>query len=418
MTGSSQERLESLRRVLGVALGGNPFQQAKLAGVFPEPEKVASLEEFVARCPFTTKDELAQDHLAHPPYGTNLSHPLRRYSRFHQTSGTKGAPMAWPDVPEDWDWMLGNWDQVLEAAGVKPGDCCYFAFSFGPFLGFWTAFEAAAKKGCLCLPGGGLSSEQRLRAILDHGVEHLFCTPTYALRLAEVARESRLDLGAAAVRQIIVAGESGGSSPALRLRLREAWSGAEPFDHYGMTEVGPVAYETPGGEGGLRVLLDSYLAEVVHPETGEPAAGEEEGELVLTTLGRAGCPVFRYRTGDLVKPRWGEDEAGRATLDLLGGILGRADDMVVVRGVNLYPASVDAVVRRFDEVAEYQVTVDATAAMTELKLRVEATAEVAAALEKALTETFSLRIPVQAVESDSLPRFEMKARRWNRVGET
>lgn len=416
MTGSSPNRLESLRRVLGVALGSNPFQQAKLSPVFPEPEKVASLEEFVALCPFTTKDELARDHLAHPPYGSNLSHPLHCYSRFHQTSGTKGAPMAWPDVPEDWDWMLGNWDQVLEAGGVKPGDRCYFAFSFGPFLGFWTAFEAAAKRGCLCLPGGGLSSEQRLRAILDHGVEHLFCTPTYALRLAEVASECGMNLGAAAVRKLILAGEPGGSSSALRLRLREAWGGAEPFDHYGMTEVGPVAYERPGGGGGLRVILDSYLAEVVCPETSEPVTGEEEGELVLTTLGRAGCPLFRYRTGDIVKSRWGEDDAGQPTLDLLGGILGRADDMVVVRGVNLYPASVDAVVCRFDDVAEYQVTVDETAAMTELKLRAEAPEEVAAALEKALTETFSLRIPVQAVEPDSLPRFEMKARRWERVG--
>ena len=415
MTASSSGQLKSLRRLLGVILECNPFQQAKLAsgGL---AEDLESVEKFIARCPFTTKEELAQDRLENPPYGTNLSYPPERYVRFHQTSGTKDEPMTWLDASEDWDWMLGNWDRVLEAAGVEPGACCYFAFSFGPFLGFWTAFEAAAKRGCRCLPGGGLGSEQRLRALLDHEGEYLFCTPTYAMRLAEIALERNINLAASEVRKIIVAGESGGSSPETRRRIREVWGGAEVFDHYGMTEVGPVAYETPGGEGGLRVILDSFLAEVVCPESGEPVADGESGELVLTSLGRAGCPVLRYRTGDLVLPCWGEDDAGQPTLDLIGGILGRVDDMVVVRGVNLYPAAVDAVVRRFGEVAEYQVEIDEVSAMTEMTLKVETTPEVAQTLEKALTDAFSLRIPVEPVEPSTLPRFEMKARRWIRQG--
>ena len=191
--------------------------------------------------------------------------------------------------------------------------------------------------------------------------------------------------------------------------------GAEPFDHYGMTEVGPVAYETPGGGKAATGHSRQLFGRGSLSRNERTCDGRRRGA-GPRHLGRAGCPLFRYRTGDIVKSRWGEDDAGQPTLDLLGGILGRADDMVVVRGVNLYPASVDAVVCRFDEVAEYQVTVDETAAMTELKLRAEAPEEVAAALEKALTETFSLRIPVQAVEPDSLPRFEMKARRWKRVG--
>ena len=324
--------------------------------------------------------------------------------------------MAWLDVAEDWDWMLGNWNRVLEAAKVSPGGRCYFAFSFGPFLGFWTAFEAAVKRGCHCIPSGGLSSEQRLRAILDHGVEYLFCTPTYALRLLEIAGDRSIDLSTSSVKKIIVAGESGGSLSEVRNSIREGWGGARVFDHYGMTEVGPVAYETPGGTGGLRIILESYLAEVVALKGDEPVEDDEEGELILTTLGRAGCPVLRYRTGDLVRPRWGEDDHGRPTLDLLDGILGRVDDMVVIRGVNLYPSSVDAIVRRFGEVAEYQVLIDETAALTELSLQAEASAEVAASLEKALTDAFSLRIPVQVVEPNALPRFEMKACRWIRLG--
>ncbi len=413
MTGLSAGQLESLRRVVGIAREGNPFQQAKLDGSELTPD-FASIEDFLASCPFTTKDELARDRLEHPPYGTNLSFPLERYTRFHQTSGTKGEPMAWLDLPEDWDWMLGNWSLVLDSAGVESGARCHFAFSFGPFLGFWTAFEAASGRGCLCMPGGGMSSEQRLRSILEHKAEYLFCTPTYALHLAEVAAERGIEIASSRIRKIIVAGEPGGSMGELRRRISEAWGGVELFDHYGMTEVGPVAYETPGGQGGLRVISESYLAEVVCPTSGEALGEGQQGELVLTTLGRAGCPVLRYRTGDLVLPHWGEDDNGLPTLDLVGGILGRVDDMILVRGVNLYPTSVDAVVRRFEEIAEYQVLIDETAAMTEVSLRAEATPELANSLEKALTEAFSLRIPVESVEPGSLPRFEMKAQRWVR----
>ena len=409
-----QIQLRNLNGLLASALKSNSFQQAKLAGSGLD-QNLASIEEFIARCPFTTKDELARDRLEHPPHGTNLTYSLERYHRFHQTSGTQGQPMAWLDVAEDWDWMLSNWDRVLEVAEVSPGASCYFAFSFGPFLGFWTAFEAAAKRGCRCIPGGGMGSEQRLRAIVDNKVEFLFCTPTYALRLAEVARESGIDLSSSPVRKIIVAGEPGGSVARVRESIRKEWGGAQVFDHYGMTEVGPVAYETPGGDG-LRIILESYLAEIVRPGGDEAVEDGSEGELVLTPLGRVGCPVLRYRTGDLVRPLRGEDDRGQPTLDLAGGILGRVDDMVVIRGVNLYPSSVDAIVRRFGEVAEYQVSIDESSSMTELSMKVEASAEVAASIEKALTEAFSLRIPVQPVEPGSLPRFEMKARRWIRTG--
>ncbi|MBC8349226.1 MAG: AMP-binding protein [Verrucomicrobia bacterium] len=351
MTGLLAGQLESLREVVGIACESNPFQQAKLNGTELTPD-FASIEDFLASCPFTTKDELARDRLEYPPYGTNLSFPLERYTRFHQTSGTKGEPMAWLDLPEDWDWMLGNWGRVLDSAGVESGARCHFAFSFGPFLGFWTAFDAASGRGCLCMPGGGMSSEQRLRSILEHKAEYLFCTPTYALHLAEVAAERGIEIASSRIRKIIVAGEPGGSMGELRRRISKAWGGVEMFDHYGMTEVGPVAYETPGGQGGLRVISESYLAEVVCPTSGETLGEGQQGELVLTTLGRAGCPVLRYRTGDLVLPHWGEGANGLPTLDLAGGILGRVDDMILVRGVNLYPTSEAAGERRGENIAD------------------------------------------------------------------
>jgi phenylacetate-CoA ligase len=179
-----------------------------------------------------------------------------------------------------------------------------------------------------------------------------------------------------------------------------------------MTEVGPVAYEIPGSDGGLRIILDSYFPEVIDPYSEETVQNEDQGELVLTTLGRTGCPVFRYRTGDLVKAKHGNDEMGMPTVDLIGGILGRVDDMVVVRGVNLYPSAVNTVVSNFPEIYEYQVIFEERDSMLEAKVNIESSKDISNKLEHALQASFSLRIPVEQVGMGTLPRYEMKARRW------
>ena len=375
-------QLESLLR----DIAGNAFQRDRIANGW-------------GGVPFTTKAELAADFAAHPPYGSNLTFPRARYTHFCQTSGTTGAPLAILDTPESWDWMLGNWQRIYRESGVMAGDGIYFAFSFGPFLGFWTAFEAAAKYGALCIPGGGLSSAARLRAMSVHRPRVLCCTPTYALHLADVARKEGIDVH---VEKIIVAGEPGGSIPSVRERISAVWGGAEVIDHYGMTEVGPVAFQKTGRPGALHIIEESYLAEVIDPHTLAPVADGTLGELVLTPLGRTAWPLLRYRTGDLVCRR------GSA---LEGGIIGRVDDMVVVRGVNIYPSAVDAIIRTMPEIAEYRVTISKRSEMTELSIEIESPdAGAAMRLERSLAEAFSLRISVRHAES--LPRFELKARRW------
>lgn len=402
-------QLAKLRQLIAQIVPGNRFYTARLAeaGVTAE---LGSLEEFAQRMPFTTKADLVADHAAHPPYGSNLAFPLERYTRFCQTSGTTGRSLAILDTPESWDWMLGNWREIYRAAGVQPGDCVYFAFSFGPFLGFWTAFEAAAQYGCRCLPGGGQSSAARLHGILNHRATVICCTPTYAMHLVEVAAAEGLDLSASAVRTIIVAGEPGGSVPGVRERISDAWGGAEVLDHYGMTEIGPTAYQQSGEPDVLRILEDSYFAEVIDPKIGVPVPAGEVGELVLTTLGRAACPLLRYRTGDLVRR-----DPARDGFALAGGIIGRADDMLVVRGVNIYPSAIDALVRSVPAITEYRVEVSRRGVLSELALQVEAPGDASVRdLERALTSAFALRIPVTRVECGTLPRFELKARRWVR----
>jgi phenylacetate-CoA ligase len=387
----------------------NPFYAAKLRPV-DRPPLPSSLADFATRFPFTTKGELVADQAAHPPYGTARSEPRERFTRCHQTSGTTGAPLRWLDTPESWASMTEDWVEVLRQADVHAHDRMLFAFSFGPFLGFWLAFEAGLRMGALCIPGGGMGTALRARVLLENGCTVLCCTPTYALHLAEVLRAEGLNPLDSQVRLVIVAGEPGGSLPTTRKRLAEAWPGARIFDHHGMTEVGPVTYEDSHHAGNLVILERSFYPEVVHPETGLPLAEGETGELVLTTLRRRACPLLRYRTGDLV--RLVRTAAG-ATLE--GGILGRTDDMVVIRGVNIYPSAIDQLIREFPEVAEYRVTLDQLSALPELSLEVEAPTATASLIAQRLQSALALRIPVEAVASGTLPRFELKAKRWRRI---
>ena len=406
-------QLDQLRDLIRVVRPANAFYEGKLAAAGID-DSIASLEDFTARCPFTTKDELAADQAAHPPYGSNLSFPLEQYNRIHQTSGTTSKPLRWLDTPESWQSMLASWQAVYRAAGVSSADRALFAFSFGPFIGFWMAYEAATQIGCLCFPGGGLTSTTRLRILLENEVTVLCCTPTYALRLAEVANQEGIDLSSAKLKTIVVAGEPGGSIPATRKRIEAAWPNATVFDHHGMTEVGPVTHEWPVEKNNLQIIDAAYFAEVVRPGTNDPIAAGEEGELILTTLTRTAMPLLRYRTGDLVRP-----EAHGDALILRGGILGRADDMVIVRGVNIYPSAFEHILRRFEGVAEYQVTVTEQVGMAELRLRIEPTPDAnGPAMQEeigaAMRQHLNLRIPVELAEPESLPRFELKAQRWTR----
>ncbi|MBI5773728.1 MAG: AMP-binding protein [Verrucomicrobia bacterium] len=409
-----------LRTLLAALVPANPFYTRKLAAAGLKPGDITSLADFSARYPLTTKSEIVADQTANPPYGTNLTFPLARYTRCHQTSGTSGTPLRWLDTNESWEWMLGNWERVHRAGGVTHDDRIFFAFSFGPFLGFWTAFESAVRIGALVLPGGGMTSAARLRNILEQQATVLCCTPTYAIHLAEVAAQEKMDLRKSPVRLLSVAGEPGGCIPAVRERLQALWPGARVHDHHGMTEIGPVSYEDPARPCALRVIESSYIAEIIHPQTLQPVAPGEPGELVLTNLGRTGSPLLRYRTGDLVRARPATLGARDAELFLAleGGILGRVDDMVVVRGMNIYPSAVDEIIHDLGGVAEYRVHVATANAMTELRVEIEPTPgcadapALAAKLERRFHTALSLRVPVSATPPGALPRFEAKAKRW------
>lgn len=404
MTPHQEQRFHAL---ITEVLPRNRFYARKFAGL--------GLTDF-PRLPFTTKDELVADQADHPPYGTNLTYPRERYVRLHQTSGSSGRPLRWLDTPESWSWLIGCWETKFRVAGVTTADRLLFPFSFGPFLGFWTAFEAAVRRGFFVLPAGGMTSAARLRYLIENEATVVLCTPTYALRLAEVARDEGIDLPASPVRALIVAGEPGGSIPETRARIESAW-GARVFDHSGMTETGPVTAECIANPNGLHVLEDDYIPEVIDQATGEPVPPGTVGELVLTNLGRLGSPLIRYRTGDLVRADTRPCPCGSPWLRLEGGILGRADEMIHVRGNNVYPSALEGLLRRFAEVAEYRIEVEGSAA---LRIEVEpapgSSSDLVERVAQAVRDAFHFRPEVCAAPAGSLPRFEMKAKRLVKKG--
>jgi len=405
---------ERLRELLDEIWPTNAFYTAKFAQAGLTGADVGRLAE-LTRLPFTTKDELLADQQTNPPYGRILTYPLARYRRLHQTSGTMGQPLRWLDTADSWNRLLGCWQTMFRWLGIDENDRLLFPFSFGPFLGFWTAFEAAGDTGCLCLAGGGMSSVARLHMLRENQATVVLCTPTYALRLAEAAREHGIALGTS-VRALIVAGEPGGCILATRQRIEEAWQ-ARVFDHSGSTETGPMTIECRENSCGLHILEADYLAEVIDPATSQPAPPGQVGELVVTTLHRLGSPLVRYRTGDLVRVDPRPCPCGRTFLRFNGGILGRTDDMIHVRGNNLYPSALEGAIRRFAEVAEYRVEVDQTGTLTALRIQIEPdaqareTSDLPERIAEAIRAEFLFRPEVALVPPGTLPRFEMKSRR-------
>lgn len=397
-----QQQTQALRRLCRALVPANAFYAPRLKQAGLDVETM-TLGDFSARMPFTTRAEWTRDQTENPPFGTNLTYPADRYVRFCRTSGSTGRPMIWLDTRETWDAMLDAWIRVFAAAGLTEPCRFFFAFSFGPFLGFWTAYDAAVKAGHLCIPAGGLSSAARLQLLIDTQAEVLCCTPTYAIRLAHVAETEGLDLQKANVKLILVAGEPGGSIPATRDHISEHWRGARVFDHHGMTEVGPVTYECPAEPGVLHVMEDAFYPEVV------------EDELILTTLRRPGSPLLRYRTGDVVSAeRRALCACGTAELALLGGVLGRKDDMAVIRGVNVFPSAVEEIVRSVGSIEEYRVELFTQNDQAQMKVVIESSggAPVCRQLERRFEQAMFLRVPVELAASGSLPRYEMKAQRW------
>ena len=405
-------QLHRFREMLASVLETNAFYRRKLTEVgITRPADVQTLSNY-QQLPFTTKEELSADQVSHPPYGTNLTFPLEQYTCLHRTSGTTGSPLRWLDTAESWDWWGKCWREIYDAAGVTSADRVMPAFSFGPFIGFWSAYHGAQQLGALIIANGGFTSEQRIRAILSNEVTVLISTPTYALRLAEVAAQAGVNLSEeSSVRVTIHAGEPGASLPATKQRIENAW-GAKAYDHAGATEVGAWGVMCEP-QAGVHLNENEFICEVLDPETGNPA---DAGELIITNLGRVGMPVIRYRTGDYVKLKSAPCECGGESRVLDGGVPGRLDDALIIRGLNVYPATIENIILKLPEVREFAVRAYGTETLDELEIQIESTnpnpIDTVTAVTTAIRDALGLRAVVQSVPLGTLPRYELKSKRF------
>jgi len=413
-------QLRKLRSLLEWAGAKVPWHAERLRGAGVTPDSLRSLDD-LRRVPFMTRDEWMQGQLERPPYGNLLAAPPEAAVRYHMTSGTTGrTPIRVLDSLKDWEWIAEMWCYALWGFGVRPADTVFVAFGYSTFIGFWGLHGAAEKLGCLVLAGGAMTTEQRVRQLADMGATVVASTPTYALRLAQEARRLGVDLAASPVRRLILSGEPAGSIPATKRLIEDQW-GAKAGDTAGMTELGTIMmFECERQPGGTHVIEDHYVEEVVDPETAAPVGYGEMGERVVTSFGRGFIPVLRYRTRDLVvKVPHSRCDCGR-TFDLYeGGIRGRVDDMKLVRGTNVYPRAIEAIVREHEQIDEFQIHLfTAEGIRDEIEVLVELpdpAVDRAPLLERLAGDLAgaheALRFGVREVEAGSLPRFELKARR-------
>ena len=409
-------QIEKFRSMFKKIYGHNRFYTEKFDSAGIDHEAIQNVND-MAQIPLTNKEELIKAQQDKPPFGSNATFPESAYSRFHQTSGTTGKPLRVLDTPESWDWWGRCWGFVLTGAGLTENDRLFVPFSFGPFIGFWAALEGARIINTMMIPGGGRNSLERLHLMKELGVTAICCTPTYALRLAEVAQEAEFDLNEIPLRISILSGEPGANVPATKTRVESVWN-VKSYDHAGASEVGAHSFECEIQPNGTHVNESEFIVEVLNPDTLEPVSEGEQGELIITNLGRIGFPVIRYRTGDLVRLNHEPCKCGRTFPRFEGGVLGRVDDMVVVRGINVFPSAIENLIRRSDEVEEFRITVSTVKQMghlsIELDLKKYADPENAKKdVYQQIRNELSLSSEIKVVPHGSLPRFEMKARRFH-----
>ncbi len=367
---------------------------------------------------FTSKSELQDNQSVYPPYGDFHYLKLEEYNRFHQTSGSSGKPLLFLDSKDGWEWLLSNWLKIFALAGIEKSDRLFFPFSFGPFLGFWTAFEAACQAGCLSFPGGGMSSEARLALIQNQKINVIFTTPSYALRVGEVARNQGLNLRELGLKKLVLAGEPGANIPATRFRIEKDW-GPIVVDHHGMTETGPVTVECSATPSLLHIIEHAFVAEVIDPINLKKQSHGTIGELVLSSFGRAGCPLLRYRTGDIVHLTHQKCACGFNGQSLLGGILSRADEMIFLKGNNIYPSVLQNMLHSIDGILEFRITFRKSDGNSDLMFEIETLPSdselIKTRLEKVIQSAFLFKPLIKILPKDSLPRQEMKSQRFIQI---
>ncbi|HLH22338.1 MAG TPA: AMP-binding protein [Chloroflexota bacterium] len=415
-------QLAKLQRVVAFAWERSPFYRRLWEQHGVAPAAIQALDD-VRRLPVVRKEDFEASQQARPLFGDIPTAPpgSPTFMKFWSTSGSTGQPRLWLATKEDHENDMYLFLRAFYAYGVRPGMRGYFGFAYPPFEAFWKAHYAAEAMGCQVIPKGPLPTAVILRNLTRWHADFMVCTPTFALRQAEVARQEGIDLRAIGIKIIVVAGEPGGSLPGTKALIEELWGGARVCDAFGMTEIsGPVLFTCDSQATRPAPLahmgLDYTLFEIVDPDTLEPVAAGQEGGLIVTSLFRLGMPVVRMFTNDLVEVTAERCDCGRSFPLVRGGVRGRLDDVIFYKGIKVSPAAAEVAVRAVPGLGlEFRLELRGEA----LTLTAEALdaadpagfPALAAALQQEFTRLTTLRIPATIVPAGTLARAEMKSRR-------
>ncbi len=412
--------LQRLKALVHYAYERSPFYREKFDAAGLKPGDIRTLEDYKRKLPLTDKSEFIDRQLAAPPYGPTLALPEELVVHHAETSGTTGKPLAIPYSMVDTvrygeSWVYGFW-----ALGIRPSDSFYFAFNWGNFAGFWSAYWAARRLGCRVISGGGLDTKGHIQAIMRQKPTVLISTPTFALRMAAVAAEMGVDVSKSSIKYTYHAGEPGPTAlPAMRARIEKAW-GAKAGELLGIAEIDAMAPGCPNGDG-VHVNEMNVFAWSMDPSTGREAADGEIGENIVTSYANTAQPLLNYRSHDLVRRRL-ECSCGRTWVKFEGAVLGRTDFMVTVRGTNVYQTAVENLIGEFPEISNsYELGLtreDENDAMTvkfepvkSLAGKKEQWDGIARRLSDRIHQALHVRLRCEAVEPDSLPKYELKTKR-------
>ncbi len=422
-----RERLEALqlkkfKRILTWAYSNSRFHRALYQQAGMHPEDINSWDD-IRRVPKVEKAMMKPVQRKDPfPYGDALCVDLDDVCVFRQTSGTTGQPIYQADTWQDWEWWTECWATLLWAQGYRPHDRVFLPFGYNVFVAFWAAHYASEKIGCETVPGGVLDTKSRILKIQELQATAMMATPTYVLGMADTARNQlHIDPATLPITKITCAGEPGALIPSTKQRIEEIW-GAKVYDHAGATEIGAWGFECSCQSGALHVNEAMFLAEVEDLETGERVTkAGQKGKLVITALDRIAQPCIRFDAKDIVEICDEQCDCGRTYKLFKGGVIGRADDITKVKGVLLAPSAIEDVVRSMQGLGnEYEVIVDKKGDTDTITLKVELTEEAGNSAIQELRSELSTQLRLKTnlgynleiLPPNSLPRYEVKARRF------
>jgi len=426
-----QERIRRLqfkkfKRIFKWAYNHSKFHRALYEKAGIKPDDIASFDD-IRHVPKVEKAMMRDIQQKAPfPYGDALCVPLEEVTIFHQTSGTTGQPIYQPDTWPDWEWFVESWAFILWAQGYRPTDRVFIPFGYNVFVAFWAGHYAAEKLGCEVVPGGVLDTKARVLKIQELEATAMMGTPTYMLNMASTARDKLgIDPSTLTIEKITCAGEPGASIPSTKKRMEEAW-GAKVYDHAGATEIGAWSYECTAQSGGMHVNEALFLVEIEDLETGEIIDEPgRRGKMIITALDRQAQPCVRFDSKDIIE--WASEPCpcGRSFRVVQGGVVGRADDITKVKGVLLAPSAIEEVVRGIDGLSdEYEVVVDKKGDVDKISLKVELLPDrvnqrdkIEAQLVDQLRLKTNLRYDLKFKEYGTLPRYEVKAKRFKDLRE-